>query len=69
MFILRPVNKTDTTNAEQSEVGRAELVFYENVDPRRRAELVDSHLVNQDSTKTSNLPDKFIYGKFMQEYY
>jgi hypothetical protein len=70
MIILKPtLNRTDTTNAEQSEVGAAQVVFYQNVDPRRRAELMDSELIREDHTKTSNLPDQFVYGKFTQEYY
>jgi hypothetical protein len=68
MIILKPtLNRTDTTNAKQSEV--AQVVFFQNVDPRRRAELLDSELIREDHTKTSNLPDQFIYGKFTQEYY
>jgi hypothetical protein len=70
MIILKPtLNRTDTTNAEQSEVGAAQVVFYQNVDPRRRAEILDSELIREDHTKISNLPDQFIYGKFRQEYY
>ena len=59
--------KTDTTNASDSEVAR--VVFYQNVDPRRRAGLLDSELIREDHTKISNLPDTFIYGKFNTEYY
>jgi hypothetical protein len=74
MIILKPsltgdvgMAKTDTSNASDSEVAR--IVFYQNVDPRRKAELMDSELIREDHTKTSNLPDQFIYGKFTQEYY
>lgn len=68
MIILKPtLNRTDTANAEDSEVAR--IVFYQNVDPRRKAELMDSELIREDHAKTANLPDQFIYGKFTQEYY
>jgi hypothetical protein len=74
MIVLKPTlmgdvgtAKTDTTNASDSEVAR--VVFYQNVDPRRRAEVLDSELIHEDHTKNSNLPDQFIYGKFRQEYY
>jgi hypothetical protein len=70
MIILRPtLNQTDTAQAERSEVGAAQLVFYQNVDPRRKAELMDSELIREDHTKHANLPEQFIYGKFTQEYY
>lgn len=70
MIIVKPtLNRTDTTNAEQSEVGAAQIVFFQNVDSRRKAELLDSELIREDHTKISNLPDQFIYGKFRQEYY
>ena len=76
MIILKPtligdvgIAKTDTTNASDSEVAR--VVFYQNVDPRRRPELLDSELIREDHTKTSNLPEQFIHqsGYFDREYY
>jgi hypothetical protein len=74
MIVLKPTlygdtgtAKTDSHNAEDSEVAR--IVFYQNVDPRRKPELMDSELIREDHTKTANLPDEFIYGKFDQTYY
>jgi len=76
MIVLKPTlygdvgtAKTDTHNAEDSEVAR--IVFYQNVDPRRKPELVDSELIKEDHTKTSNLPDQFIHesGRFDREYF
>jgi hypothetical protein len=74
MIMLKPTlygdvgeAKTDTHNAEDSEVAR--VVFFQNVDPRRAPELRDSELIREDHTKTANLPDAFIYGKFDQTYY
>jgi hypothetical protein len=61
--------KTDTRNAEDSEVAR--IIFFQNVDPRRRPELLDAELIREDHTKTSNLPQEFIHaaGRFDREYY
>lgn len=76
MIVLKPTlygdigtDKTDTTNASDSEVAR--IVFYQNVDPRRRPELLDSELIKEDHTKTANLSDQFIHasGRFDREYY
>jgi len=75
MIILKPTlmrdegtAKTDTTNASDSEVAR--VIFYQNVDPRRRPELLDAELIREDHTKTSNLPEQFIHasGMFDREY-
>ena len=64
MIILQPrIKGTDTYEAEMSEVG-ARTVFYQNVDPRRKPELMDAELIHEDHTKMANLPDSFIYGKF-----
>ena len=76
MMVLKPTlygdvgtAKTDTTNAEDSEVAR--IVFFQNVDPRRRPELLDSELIREDHTKTANLPEQFIHasGRYDREYY
>lgn len=75
MIVLKPTlygdigtAKTDTTNASDSEVAR--VVFYQNVDPRRKPELMDSELIREDHTKTANLPSEFIHesGRFDREY-
>jgi len=60
--------KTDTHNAEDSEVAR--IVFFQNVDPRRRPELLDSELIKEDHTATANLPREFIHasGRYDREY-
>ena len=76
MIVLKPTllgdvgtAKTDTRYAADSEVAR--VVFYQNVDPRRRPELLDCELIKEDHTKTSNLPEQFIHksGMFDREYY
>ena len=61
--------KIDTTNASNSEAAR--IVFFQNIDPRRMPELLDSTLISQDNAKISNLSDKFIHasGRFAREYY
>ena len=75
MIILKPTligdmgtAKTDTRNASDSEVAR--VVFYQNVDPRRKPELLDSQLIREDRTKTANLSEQFIHasGMFDREY-
>ncbi|MGD0331164.1 MAG: hypothetical protein ABSB40_12115 [Nitrososphaeria archaeon] len=67
MIILKPtlmgdvgIAKTDTTNASDSEVAR--VVFYQNVDPRRKPELMDSELIREDHAKIANLPEEFIHS-------
>jgi hypothetical protein len=75
MIMLKPTlygdvgtAKTDTTDASDSEVAR--IVFFQNVDPRRKPELKDSELIREDHTKIANLPSEFIHesGRFDREY-
>ena len=69
MIILQPrLRGTDTIEAERSEIGPAGIIFYQNVDPRRRPEMMDAELIREDHKKIANLPDEPIYGKFSREY-
>lgn len=41
--------------------------FYENIDPRRRQEVADSRMVQEDDKQVANLPSKFINRQFNQD--
>jgi hypothetical protein len=38
--------------------------FYANVDPRRKQELADSRMIQEDHKKIANLSEKFILREF-----
>lgn len=38
--------------------------FYENIDPRRRQEVADSRMIQEDHTKVANLSSRFIHREF-----
>lgn len=38
--------------------------FYDQVDPRRRQELKDSRMVQEDHSAVANLPTRFIHQEF-----
>lgn len=40
--------------------------FYDNVDPRRRQELADSKMLNEDHTAMANLPRQAIHREYNQ---
>ena len=40
------------------------MSFYENVDPRRRQELTDARMIQEDHTAMANAPTRFIHEEF-----
>lgn len=45
------------------------LAFYQNVDPRRKQELADSRMVNEDHKAMANLSEKAVYHEFNPDKY
>ena len=42
----------------------ASSAFYDQIDPRRRQELKDSRMIQEDHSKMSNLSDRYILEQF-----
>jgi len=45
------------------------LTFYSNVDPRRKQELSDSRMVNEDHNALANLSERAVYHEFNPDKY
>lgn len=43
--------------------------FYAQVDPRRRQEIKDSRMVQEDQTAMSNLSEKVVYRQYNPNYF
>lgn len=59
-------DKAEARAAERAE-HRLQLmrgVFYEEVDPRRRQERIDSNMIYEDQNAMSNLPEKAIHREY-----
>lgn len=44
-----------------------ENAFYSTIDPRRRQEISDARMVQEDHAQVSNLPSRFIHEEFDQD--
>lgn len=51
------------------EILMAAGAFYDNVDPRRKQELVDSRMVQEDNNAIANLSAKPVYHTFNPDQY
>ncbi len=67
------MKKNKITNAPNVEVQSEQAMmmdaFYNNVDPRRRQELADSRMIQEDQNSMSNLPRQAIHHTFNPDVY
>ncbi len=41
-------------------------IFYDHIDPRRRQEMADSRMIQEDHRQVANLPREFIHQEYNQ---